>query len=184
MANDTDSPTGGAAASSQAQGSVAASFDGPVAEIVIANGPLNLVTRQLLLQFNDVLAGIVHNETVRCVILHGGTARAFCAGSNIKGFDLVKHAASERALEWGVVNQVVHEGTALEAARGLAATIAERGPLSNRLAKALVDAAQDVALDAGLSQATVAQQKIFDSQDLQEGAAAFLAKRSPSFRGA
>jgi enoyl-CoA hydratase len=91
--------------------------------------------------------------------------------------------SSEQALEWGVVNQVAHDGTALEAARSLAATIAGRGPLSNRLAKTLVEAAQDVALDAVLSQATVAQQKIFDSQDLQEGAAAFFAKRAPHFRG-
>ena len=61
----------------------------------------------------------------------------------------------------------------------LAATIAARGPLSNRLAKELVDAAQDVALDAALSMSTVAQQKIFDSDDLHEGVAAFFAKRAP-----
>ena len=47
----------------------------------------------------------------------------------------------------------------------------------------LVDAAQDQALDAALSQSTVAQQEIFDSDDLHEGAAAFFAKRPPEFGG-
>jgi len=90
--------------------------------------------------------------------------------------------ADEVALAWGLVNALV-DGPALEAARALAATIARRGPLSNRLAKALVDAAQDAPLDAGLSMATVSQQKIFDSADLHEGVAAFFAKRDPTFTG-
>ncbi|HEX2726671.1 MAG TPA: enoyl-CoA hydratase/isomerase family protein, partial [Beijerinckiaceae bacterium] len=60
---------------------------------------------------------------------------------------------------------------------------AGRGPVSNRLAKELVDAAQDLALDAALSRSTVAQQAIFDSRDLQQGAAAFLAKKDPVFQG-
>jgi enoyl-CoA hydratase len=55
--------------------------------------------------------------------------------------------------------------------------------LSNRLAKELVAAAQDFALDAGLSMSTVAQQRIFDSSDLHEGVAAFFAKRAPEFQG-
>ena len=88
----------------------------------------------------------------------------------------------EVALAWGLVNRIV-DGTALDGARVLAATIAARGPLSNRLAKELVDAAQDLPLDAGLSQSTTAQQRIFDSSDLHEGVAAFFAKRDPQFRG-
>jgi enoyl-CoA hydratase len=90
---------------------------------------------------------------------------------------------SARALVWGLVNRVAAEGSALEEARRLAAEIARRGPVSNRLAKALVEAALDGALDAALTQATVAQQTIFESNDLQEGAAAFLAKRTPVFEG-
>src|SRR5581483_10555454 len=48
---------------------------------------------------------------------------------------------AERALAWGIVNWVVADGTALARARDIAATIASRGPLSNRYAKELVDAA-------------------------------------------
>jgi enoyl-CoA hydratase len=91
--------------------------------------------------------------------------------------------AAEQALAWGLVNRVVDHGSALDAARALAATIAARGPLSNRLAKKLVDASHDGPLDAALSLATGASQQIFDSDDLGEGAAAFFAKRPPSFSG-
>jgi enoyl-CoA hydratase/carnithine racemase len=90
---------------------------------------------------------------------------------------------AEQALAWGLVNRVVDAGSARDAARAMAATISARGPLSNRLAKKLVDAAQDVALDAVLSMSTVAQQQIFESADLHEGAAAFFAKRAPRFTG-
>jgi enoyl-CoA hydratase len=38
-------------------------------------------------------------------------------------------------------------------------------------------------MDAALSLSTAAQQEIFDSDDLHEGAAAFLAKRAPHFSG-
>jgi enoyl-CoA hydratase/carnithine racemase len=91
--------------------------------------------------------------------------------------------AAEQGLAWGMVNRVAVDRSALEEARLLATTICARGPVSNRLAKKLVDAAQDVALDAGLSMSTVAQQEIFDSEDLHEGVAAFFAKREPQFRG-
>jgi enoyl-CoA hydratase/carnithine racemase len=89
----------------------------------------------------------------------------------------------DQALSWGLVDRVTHNGTALDAALELAGTIAARGPVSNRLAKELVDAAQDFPLDAGLSMSTVALQKIFDSRDLHEGVDAFFAKRPPSFKG-
>jgi enoyl-CoA hydratase/carnithine racemase len=248
-------------------------IDGFVAEIALSNGPLNLVTRDLLRAFNAALAEVAANADVRCLIVHGGDARAFCAGSDIREFEHLRQDASERkilfedmvlrtlariavptiaaidgpalgggleialacdlrvcrkgaalalpesrlgglagsgavrltrligpsrakqmlftgetiatdvALAWGLVNVVVEEGSALDGARRLAATIVERGPLSNRLAKELVDAAQDLAVDAAMSMSTVAQQKIFDSHDLHEGAAAFFAKRDPQFCG-
>ena len=47
----------------------------------------------------------------------------------------------------------------------------------------MVDAALDLPLDAGLSMSTVAQQRIFDSDDLHEGVSAFFAKREPRFAG-
>ena len=59
----------------------------------------------------------------------------------------------------------------------------EAGKELDRLAKELVDLALDLPADAGLSRANVAQQRIFDSADLQEGANAFFEKRAPRFSG-
>jgi enoyl-CoA hydratase/carnithine racemase len=247
--------------------------DAALAEIALDGGPLNLVDQALLRSLNASLRDVARMPEVRCVILHGGHARAFCAGSDMRGFANLRDDASEhkilfedmvlrtlarlpmptiaaidgpalgggfelalacdlrvcrkdvplgltesrigglaangavrltrlvgpsrakellftgdnvsteQALAWGLVNRVVETGSALEAARVLARTIATRGPLSNRLAKRLVDAAQDQPLDAALSQSTVAQQEIFDSNDLHEGVAAFFAKRAPEFGG-
>ena len=247
--------------------------NGFVAELALDNGPLNLVDKDMLRAFNGALRDVAANPRIRCLILHGGDARAFCAGSNIKEFEHLRHDASELkilfedmvlrtlsrlgmptiaaidgaalgggleialacdlrvvrkgvglgltesrlgglagngavrlarligparakemlftgeavtteiALAWGLVNLVVEEETALEAARRLASTISVRGPMSNRLAKMLVDAADDMPIDAALSMSTVAQQQVFDGDDLHEGVAAFLGKRAPEFSG-
>jgi len=245
--------------------------EGFVAEIALANGPLNLVTRDMLRALNNALGQVSAHAQTRCLIVHGGGARAFCAGSDIREFEHLRHDASEhkilfedmvlrtlarlavptiaaidgpalgggleialacdlrvctsgsvlglpesrlgglagngsvrltrligparakemlftgetispdKALAWGLVNVVVDQGSALDGARRLAATIVKRGPLSNRLAKELVDAAQDMPVDAAVSLSTVSQQKIFYSSDLHEGVAAFFAKREPEF---
>ena len=247
-------------------------FHGPVAEIALDGGPLNFVTRELLRSLHGALVDVEARADIRCLLLHGGTGRAFCAGSDIREFEHLRSDASEhkilfedmvlrrlasaamptiaaidgaalgggfelalacdlrvvrrgtpiglpecrlgglagngsvrlarligparakellyigepltdeRVLAWGLVNRVV-DGSALEAARELAATIASRGPLSNRFAKQLVDAACDAPLDAALSTSTALQQRIFDSADLHEGVAAFFAKRAPEFHG-
>jgi enoyl-CoA hydratase len=252
---------------------VSVAFNGMIAEVAINNGPINLVTREMLRAFNGVLTELAPSTAIRCLILHGGDARAFCAGSDIKELAHLRKDASEHkilfedmvlrrlarmpmptiaaidgpalggglelalacdlrvsrrgvvmglteshlgglagngslrltrligparakqmlftgetisddlALAWGLVNRVVSDGSALDGARELAATIVSRGPVSNRLAKKLVDAAQDLPLDAGLSMSTAAQQEIFDSSDLLEGVSAFFAKRQPEFKG-
>jgi enoyl-CoA hydratase/carnithine racemase len=243
-----------------------------VIEIGLNKPPLNLVTRPMLRALHDAVADVAGRGDVRCVIFHGGDARAFCAGSDIKEFDDLGRDASERkilyedyvlrkiahmpmptiaaidgpalgggfeialccdlrvlkrgvkiglpesilgglagngavrlarligpgrakrilftglpldadeALDWGLVEELA-DGSALIAARALARTIASRGPISNRLAKELVEKALDGAAEAALLQSTIAQQTIFDSSDLKEGAKAFFEKREPHFKG-
>lgn len=254
-------------------GSVSVAYTGSIVEIGLDNGPLNLVTRSMLRALNRVLGEVATRDDVRCLVLHGGRARAFCAGSDIHEFASLRHDASEhkilfedmvlrnlanlpmptiaaidgaalggglelalacdlrvlrqgiaiglpecrlgglagngsvrltrlvgparakemlftgqtvgdeQALAWGLVNRVARDRSALEAARELAQTIVSRGPVSNKLAKTLVNAAQDLPVDASLSMSTAAQQRIFASDDLHEGVAAFFAKREPRFTG-
>ncbi|MFI6292784.1 enoyl-CoA hydratase/isomerase family protein [Nonomuraea sp. NPDC050790] len=87
------------------------------------------------------------------------------------------------ALAIGLVNRVVPAGSALTAARELAQTIAERGPLAVQAAKALIDQAAERPLDDGLALELDASEAVFATQDAREGARAFLAKRPPVFGG-
>lgn len=90
---------------------------------------------------------------------------------------------AERAEEIGLVNRVVERGGALDAARELADVIATRGPRATRHAKALVDASLDRPLDEGMAMELDASEDVFSSDDMLEGARAFLDKREPHFRG-
>lgn len=71
---------------------------GFVAEITLAHPPLNLVTRQMLQDLHRVLVQVAQ-EPVRCVIVHQGPARAFCAGSDMREFETVRaNAVDEKIL--------------------------------------------------------------------------------------
>jgi enoyl-CoA hydratase len=88
---------------------------------------------------------------------------------------------AHRAEQIGLVNRVAPGGTALEVAREIAATIAERGPIAVREAKRAIDLAFDVPLDQGLAAELDASERIFASDDMLEGARAFFEKRPPEF---
>lgn len=87
------------------------------------------------------------------------------------------------ALLWGLANEVVDDGTALQSALVLAETIAANGPISVRLSKRLADVAVDAAVDAGVTAGIAAQESVFASDDLREGTLAFREKRTARFRG-
>jgi enoyl-CoA hydratase/carnithine racemase len=89
---------GASAAESGDGGPVVVERRGAIAEIALANGPLNLVTRALLRSLERALADTAARADVRCVILHGGAARAFCAGSDIREFAQLRHDASEHKI--------------------------------------------------------------------------------------
>lgn len=244
-----------------------------VAELALANPPLNLVTKQLLEQLHDALLLIARDESVRALIVHQGSSRAFCAGSDMREFEAVKERAADNkilfeefvirqlaqihcpsiaaidgpalgggfelalacdirigaprasvgltecligglggsgavritrlvgparasellftgkvlnaadACDWGLLNEVADETSALDRARALASIIASRGPLSNRYAKRLISAAQDSPIASALSLANEFQERIFQSDDLMSGARSFFDKVPPRFRG-
>jgi enoyl-CoA hydratase/carnithine racemase len=91
--------------------------------------------------------------------------------------------SADQAERIGLVNEVVPAGEARKAARAMADEIAARGPIAVREAKRLIDAAPDTTLDAGLAAELDASERIFESEDMLEGARAFFEKRDPEYRG-
>jgi enoyl-CoA hydratase len=83
----------------------------------------------------------------------------------------------------GLVNRVVPAGQARIAADEIAAEIAARGPLAVREAKRLIDTANEVDIQTGLAAELDASSRMFATDDLLEGAQAFLAKREPTYHG-
>lgn len=91
--------------------------------------------------------------------------------------------SATRAYELGLINQVVPPGTALEAARALAAKIAANGPMAVSLSKAVIDRAQDWTNDNMYARQQEIIAPIFTSEDAIEGSMAFAEKRAPNWKG-
>ncbi len=90
---------------------------------------------------------------------------------------------AEEALAIGLVTRVVPPGEALAAADAVAAEIAARGPVAVREAKRLIDTALEVDLDSGLAAELEASTRVFETEDMLEGARAFFEKRDPDYAG-
>jgi enoyl-CoA hydratase len=90
---------------------------------------------------------------------------------------------ADRALEVGLVSEVVASEGLMEAARALAARALALGPLALRLAKAALNASAQLPLAAGLAYETALQAVTYESKDKLEGTTAFLEKRPPRFTG-
>jgi enoyl-CoA hydratase len=87
------------------------------------------------------------------------------------------------AKEIGLVNRVVPEGEALNAARELAAEIAANGPVAVRYAKTAANRSLDVDLISGLEYEADQFSLLFATKDAREGMGAFMEKRKPQFEG-
>jgi enoyl-CoA hydratase len=90
---------------------------------------------------------------------------------------------ARKALECGLVSEVVPGPDLMSAARRLAGRVLLLAPLAVRLAKAALNASTQMPLAAGLAFESTAQAVTFESRDKQEGTTAFLEKRKPDFRG-
>lgn len=69
-----------------------------IATLELANPPLNLVTRPFLEELHRALTELANDSAVRCLVLHQGEARAFCAGSDMREFELVRAKAVEQKI--------------------------------------------------------------------------------------
>jgi 2-(1,2-epoxy-1,2-dihydrophenyl)acetyl-CoA isomerase len=91
--------------------------------------------------------------------------------------------SAEEAERVGLVLKVVPPDTLMEEARGVAARIAESGPLGVALTKRALNASFDRDLDSALEYEAHLQDLAGRSHDHAEGLAAFTEKRRPNFRG-
>lgn len=87
-----------------------------------------------------------------------------------------------RAHELGLVNRVT-DGPAIEAARELAATIAENGPLAVIASKGIIRDSWLWPNDEVNERQTPYIGHVFTSEDAKEGARAFAEKRKPNWQG-
>jgi enoyl-CoA hydratase len=90
---------------------------------------------------------------------------------------------ARKALEVGLVSEVVPLAALAEAAGAMASKMLRLGPLALRLAKKALNASMQAGLAAGLMYESAIQAITFESEDKQEGTTAFLEKRKPEFRG-
>lgn len=87
------------------------------------------------------------------------------------------------AHRWGLVNRLVPDGGALDAARALAARIARNGPLAVRATKHVLTRAPGWPADEVWQRQADVLRDVFASADAREGAAAFAEKREPRWTG-
>ena len=83
----------------------------------------------------------------------------------------------------GLVHEVVPAGEAIARATAIGEEIALRGPLAVREAKRLIDLAIEADIDTGLAAEMDASARVFESEDMLEGARSFFEKREPEYRG-
>ena len=86
--------------------------------------------------------------------------------------------SAERALSWGVANQLAPKAEVIIAAHALAVKIAEQAPIAVQMAKQAIDAGDAYAAVEQVSSAATAF-----TEDAVEGFASFVEKRDPHYRG-
>lgn len=82
----------------------------------------------------------------------------------------------------GLVNRVVPQGEALQAAKKMAQTIAQRSLPALQLIKEAVDKGVELPLEEGVKIEAQLFARVFQTEDIREGVSAFMEKRAPRFK--
>lgn len=115
----------------------------------------------------------------------GGTQRMARLVGQSKAKELLFMGSSitaQEALRIGLVNQVVPQGQALEEALKLAKKLAKGAGVAMGYAKHLVNKGPELSLPEALEMEIQHVEKIFKTEDLQEGLDAFINKRPAVFK--
>ena len=91
--------------------------------------------------------------------------------------------SAQRAFDIGLINEMVPVGTALEAAKALAARIVANGPLAVAISKQVILQSEDWSGDDMWQKQQELTMPVFTSEDAIEGSVAFAEKRAPNWKG-
>jgi len=116
----------------------------------------------------------------------GGTVRLARVIGMGRAKDLIltaRRVPADEALQLGIVNRISAAGASVDAAVALALQVAENAPVAIAAAKAAMEEAWDLELDAALAAERRHYEKPLGSEDRDEGLRAFAEKRPPAWKG-
>jgi enoyl-CoA hydratase len=116
----------------------------------------------------------------------GGTQRLTRAIGKARAMEMIltgRNMGAREAEAYGLVTQVVPSEATVQAALELAAKVAAMPPVAVQAAKAAVNRAEELSLEAGLEFERRNFYLLFDTADQAEGMAAFTEKRAPRWQG-
>ncbi|GLX86872.1 enoyl-CoA hydratase [Thalassotalea loyana] len=109
-------------------------------------------------------------QNLHILVGEGWTKRMILCGERIK---------ADKALQIGLVEEVVDSGKGLEAALALASKVAKQSPVAVTACKELIQMNRSMPISEALPKERDAFVDLFDSLDQKEGVNAFLEKRAP-----
>jgi enoyl-CoA hydratase len=116
----------------------------------------------------------------------GGTQRLTRLIGITKAKELIftgKMIDAKTAEQIGLVNMVVPQANFRETVRQFALELAQKAPVSLKVAKALINKGAETSLDVALTLEREGFGVVASTEDLQEGVSAFTEKRKPVFKG-
>ena len=90
--------------------------------------------------------------------------------------------SATEALSLGFIEKVVPPGKSMEAALNLAERIIEKGPLGVAAGKKVINRARDLSIQQGLELESDLWANLTATEDMKEGARAFIEKRKPQYK--
>jgi enoyl-CoA hydratase/3-hydroxyacyl-CoA dehydrogenase len=116
----------------------------------------------------------------------GGTQRAMRMLGEARAKELVfrgNRISAERAAEWGLVNRAVDPEAFDDVVGEFVDDLVSGPPIALEKAKQVMDDGADESLEAGLRMESQAFGLLLTTEDMMEGAAAFMEDRDPEFEG-
>jgi enoyl-CoA hydratase len=116
----------------------------------------------------------------------GGTQRLTHALGKARAMEIIltgRPITAHEAFQAGLVTKVVPNEACLDEAKALAREIATKPPLAVQLAKDAILKSFDLPIEQGMDYERKNFYLLFASEDMREGMAAFIEKRTPEFKG-